>query len=90
MKTLRLTTMQRITGALWGLIVAGVATTAMFALSGADIDLVNVVIVGLFVLGGWLVVSALASVRPRKAPSQPDAVVDSEPDVTQASVIDES
>ena len=65
MKELRLSGMQRVTGALWGLIVTGAAVTAMYALSGTEVNLTNVVIVGLFVLGGWLVVSALASVRPR-------------------------
>lgn len=81
MKELRLSGMQRVTGALWGLIVTGVAVTAMYALSGAKVNLTNVVIVGLFVLGGWLVVSALASVRPRKrreSATFDDAVVNSE------------
>jgi hypothetical protein len=81
MKTLRLSPMQRVTGALWGLIVTGVAVTAMYALSGADVNLTNVIIVGLFVLGGWLVISALAAVRPRKR--RPDAVVADGPDLAE-------
>ena len=80
MKELRLGAAQRITGVLWGLIVIGAAVTAMVALSGTDVNLVNVIIVGLFVLGGWLVVSALASTRPRKARQQPDAVADAAAD----------
>lgn len=92
MKELRLSPMQRITGALWGLIVTGAAVTAMYALSGNDVNLTNVIIVALFVLGGWLVVSALASVRPRKQRStavqsdagQPDAETAAEAEITEA------
>ena len=92
MKELRLSPMQRVTGALWGLIVAGAAATAMYALSGNDVNLTNVIIVALFVLGGWLVVSALASVRPRK--QRPDPVVSSDTEfagesVTEAAVHNE-
>jgi len=76
MKERRLTAAQRVTGVLWGLIVIGAAVTAMVALSGTEVNLTNVIIVGLFVLGGWLVVSALAAVRPRKV-RQPDAVAES-------------
>ena len=90
MKELRLSPMQRVTGALWGLIVTGAAVAAMYALSGTEVNLTNVVIVGLFVLGGWLVVSALASVRPRKVHSQPDAVVTEEPLLAEASGTEDS
>ena len=69
MKELRLSASQRITGVIWGLIVAGAAVTAMVALSGTDIEIVNVIIVALVALGTWLLASALAAVRPRKAPS---------------------
>ena len=41
----------------------------MVALSGTDIEIVNVIIVALVALGTWLLASALAAVRPRKAPS---------------------
>lgn len=85
MKELRLSPMQRVTGALWGLIVTGSAVTAMYALSGNDVNLTNVIIVALFVLGGWLVVSALASVRPRKR--KPDAVVTDDAVVTEDAVV---
>lgn len=57
---------ERITGVIWGLIVTGAAVAAMYALSGYTIDMVNVTIVALIALGGWLVVSALISTRPRK------------------------
>jgi len=86
MTELRLSPMQRVTGALWGLIVTGSAVTAMYALSGHAVNLTNVIIVALFVLGGWLVISALASVRPRKR--QPDAVVREDPALAEASVTD--
>jgi len=86
MTELRLSPMQRVTGALWGLIVTGSAVTAMYALSGHEVNLTNVIIVALFVLGGWLVISALASVRPRKR--QPDAVVREDPALAEASVTD--
>jgi ABC-type nickel/cobalt efflux system permease component RcnA len=74
MKELRLSATQRITGVVWGLIVTGAAVTAMVALSGTPVNLTNVAIVALLVLGGWLLLSALLSVRPRKAHSLPDAV----------------
>ncbi len=74
MRELRLSPAQRVTGVVWGLIVTGAAITAMVALSGTAVNLTNVVIVGLLVLGGWLVLSALLSVRPRKPKTVPDAV----------------
>ena len=64
---------ERITGVIWGLIVTGAAVAAMFALSGTEIDVINVAIVALVALGGWLVVSALVSTRPPKKSA--DAVV---------------
>lgn len=88
MKELRLTAAQRTTGALWGLIVTGAAVTAMYALSGTKVNLTNVIIVGLFVLGGWLVISALAAIRPRKTRIQPDAVVADAEDEEQASGVE--
>jgi ABC-type transport system involved in cytochrome c biogenesis permease subunit len=71
-----------ITGMIWGLIVSGVAVTAMLALSGEDVDTTTLIIIGLSVLGGWLLISALLAIRPRKR--QPDAVVttaETEPEV---------
>jgi hypothetical protein len=75
MKELRLSWSQRITGVIWGLIVIGASVTAMVALSGTEVEIVNVIIVALAALGTWLLASALAAVRPRKAPVQADAVV---------------
>ena len=93
MKELRLSATQRITGVVWGLIVTGAAVTAMVALSGTPVNLTNVAIVALLVLGGWLLLSALLSVRPRKAHSLPDAVVEDdaevneEPELAEASTV---
>ena len=84
MKELRLSATQRITGVVWGLIVTGAAVTAMVALSGTPVDLTNVAIVALLVLGGWLLLSALLSVRPRKAPSLPDAMAEDSEAVAEA------
>lgn len=67
MKELRLSASQRITGVIWGLIITGAAVTAMVALSGTEVEIVNVIIVALAALGTWLLASALAAVRPRKA-----------------------
>ena len=64
---------ERITGVIWGLIVSGIAVTAMLALSGEDVDTTTLIIVGLSILGGWLLISALLAIRPRKR--RPDAVV---------------
>ena len=64
---------ERITGVIWGLIVSGIAVTAMLALSGEDVDTTTLIIVGLSILGGWLLISALLAIRPPKR--QPDAVV---------------
>lgn len=65
MKTKRLRATDRIAGALWGLIIAGAAVTAMYTLSGYTVDTQLVLIVGLITLGGWLLISALLSIRPR-------------------------
>ncbi len=66
MSTPRLGLAQRVTGALWGLIVAAVAALAIAALSGYAIDLEVFVIGALAVLGGWLLVSALVvAIRDR-------------------------
>jgi hypothetical protein len=89
MKELRLTAAQRITGVIWGLIVAGAAVTAMVALSGTDVELVNVIIVALAALGTWLLASALAAARPRKA-NRPDAAVTDAPTTAGASATDET
>ena len=86
MRELRLSPAQRVTGVVWGLIVTGAAVTAMVALSGTAVNLTNVVIVGLLVLGGWLVLSALLSVRPRKAKAVPDSVATDEPELADASL----
>jgi hypothetical protein len=79
MKELRLSASQRITGVIWGLIVTGAAVTAMVALSGTEVALVNVIIVALAALGTWLLASALAAARPRK---RPDAGAASPSDLT--------
>ena len=76
---------ERITGVIWGLIVSGIAVTAMVALSGEDVDTTTLIIVGLSILGGWLLISALLAIRPRKR--QPDAVV-TDAVVTDAVVTD--
>ena len=76
---------ERITGVIWGLIVSGIAVTAMLALSGEDVDTTTLIIVGLSILGGWLLISALLAIRPRKR--QPDAVV-TDAVVTDAVVTD--
>jgi len=73
MNELRNGASERITGMIWGLIVSGVAVTAMLALSGEDVDTTTLIIIGLSVLGGWLLISALLAIRPRKR--QPDAAV---------------
>lgn len=66
MTTKRLRATDRIAGALWGLIIAGAAVTAMYTLSGYTVDAQLVLIIGLITLGGWLLISALLSIRPRK------------------------
>lgn len=76
MKELRLSASQRVTGVIWGLIVAGAAVTAMVALSGTEVEIVNVIIVALVALGTWLLASALAAVRPRKRPAADEAAVE--------------
>ena len=73
MSELRNGASERITGVIWGLIVSGIAVTAMLALSGEDVDTTTLIIVGLSILGGWLLISALLAIRPRKR--RPDAVV---------------
>ena len=75
MKELRLSATQRITGIIWGLIITGAAVTSMVALSGTEVNITNVIIVALVALGTWLLASALAATRPRKAPKLPDAAV---------------
>jgi len=65
MKTKRLRASDRIAGALWGLIITGAAVTSMYTLSGYTVDAQLVLIIGLITLGGWLLISALLSIRPR-------------------------
>ncbi len=65
MNTPRLRYPERITGALWGLIIAAVAGLALAALSGLAIDLEVFAIGALVVLGGWLLISALLAAVKR-------------------------
>ena len=52
---------ERVTGAIWGAIVAAAGGFLIAALSGYDIDLELVAIVSLTALGGWLLFSAIAA-----------------------------
>ena len=65
----RLRASSRITGALWGAIVAATGATTIAVFSGAEIDLELLVIVMLAAVGAWLLLSALATgFRRHKAP----------------------
>ncbi|WP_062293779.1 hypothetical protein [Demequina phytophila] len=52
---------ERVTGVIWGAIVAAAGAFTIAALSGYDVDLEVLAIVALVVLGGWLLASALAA-----------------------------
>ncbi|WP_062518691.1 hypothetical protein [Demequina silvatica] len=52
---------ERVTGIIWGAIVAATGALTIAALSGYDVDLEVLAIVALVVLGGWLLASALAA-----------------------------
>ena len=67
---------RRITTVVWGLLIAGVAALAIVELSGNNVDFELALIVGLVVLGGWLLMSALMSTRrPRAGGATPAADV---------------
>lgn len=70
MKTKRLRASDRIAGALWGLIITGAAVTSMYTLSGYTVDAQLVLIIALITLGGWLLISALLSIRPRRTANE--------------------
>jgi hypothetical protein len=89
MREPRLSATQRITGVVWGLIVSGAAVTAMVALSGTPVNPTNVAIIALLVLGGWLLLSALLSARPRKTHPVPDAVVEDNAVVEESAVVED-
>ncbi len=57
---------QRVSSALWGLLVAGVGVLMISAYSGYGIDLELTAIIVLGAIGGWLVLSALVSGIGRK------------------------
>ena len=57
----RLRASSRITGALWGAIVAATGGITIAVYSGANIDLELLVIVALAAVGAWLLLSALAT-----------------------------
>ena len=69
----RLSVSSRLTGALWGAIVAGTGAVGIAVYSGYDLDLGLLVIAVLAAMGLWLVLSALASglSRPRRTPPEP-------------------
>ncbi|MFW2513031.1 hypothetical protein ACNI3K_04575 [Demequina sp. SO4-13] len=57
---------QRISSALWGLLVAGVGVMLIASYSGYDIDLELAAIIVLAAIGGWLLLSAAVSGIGRK------------------------
>ena len=63
---------ERVTGILWGAIVAAGGGFLIAALSGYDVDLELVAIIALVALGGWLLFSAIA-VSMRRRPQRADA-----------------
>lgn len=64
--TPRLPVSSRLTGALWGAIVAGAGGIGIAIYSGYTFDLGLLVICVLAVMGVWLVLSALASAASRR------------------------
>ncbi|PKQ25624.1 MAG: hypothetical protein CVT64_09395 [Actinobacteria bacterium HGW-Actinobacteria-4] len=66
MTTIRRRPADRVTGALWGALVAGVGSLMIATFSGYTIDLELAGIVALAALGGWLVMSAVMSGKPRE------------------------
>lgn len=61
---------ERVTGVIWGAIVATGGGFLIAALSGYEVDLELIAIVALIALGGWLLFSAIAvsmRERPRRA-----------------------
>ena len=70
----RLRATERITGMIWGFIVIGIAATAMVVLSGYDVDSQLLIVIGLGALGGWLLISALFAIRPRRSRATDDGL----------------
>ncbi|WP_062305040.1 hypothetical protein [Demequina subtropica] len=66
---------ERVTGVIWGAIVAASGACAIAALSGYDVDLQLIAIIALAALGAWLVVSAvvLATRQSRQERARADA-----------------
>lgn len=62
----RLSVSSRLTGALWGAIVAGVGAIGIAIYSGYTLDLGLLAIGVLAVMGLWLVLSALANAMSRR------------------------
>jgi hypothetical protein len=59
--TLRRRAGQRISAAVWGLLVMGSGALMIAALSGYDIDLQLIAIIVLTAIGGWMLLSAAVS-----------------------------
>ncbi|WP_062380503.1 hypothetical protein [Demequina pelophila] len=58
---------ERVTGAVWGVIVAALGGLGIAALSGWSVDAELALIIALAAMGGWLLASALAvGVRQRR------------------------
>lgn len=72
----RLRATERVTGAIWGLIVIGIAVTSMVVMSGYDVDSQMLIVIGLGALGGWLLISALFAIRPRRSRAVEDDEMD--------------
>lgn len=60
---------ERVTSALWGALVAGVGALMIATFSGYEVDLELAGIIALVALGGWLVLSAVLSSKPRERSS---------------------
>jgi hypothetical protein len=60
---------QRITTIVWGGLITAAGVLTAYALNGVHIDVELVAIVALAALGGWLLLSALFSSRPRPTPA---------------------
>ena len=66
MTTIRRRPTERVTSALWGALVAGVGALMIATFSGYEVDLELAGIIALVALGGWLVLSAVLSGKPRE------------------------
>jgi hypothetical protein len=66
MTTIRRHASDRITGALWGALVTSVGVLMIATFSGYTVDLELTGIIALVALGGWLVLSAVLSGKPRE------------------------